>query len=212
MAGSTLPTLGALFTTPAEAAGAGQPAPASNTPTFNDASSREYEITLRGAPDCSLAQYRRLRLAELPSGGTAEGFGPGGNDPLPWASYEWVPLDASGEGDPLEVDHLYLVFSGAPDGVSPEEYEDFYHEHMRENLLQESFTEGWRWRSTPVRAGSEGRAPGSHLALYRMERDWEFTQKAMAAHIGQLSESWPDWFGQIYFCSLEAMAIAPGNR
>jgi hypothetical protein len=45
-----------------------------------------------------------------------------------------------------------------------------------------------------------------------MERDWEFTQKAMAAHIGQLSESWPDWFGRIYFCSLEATAIAPANR
>lgn len=207
MTRSTLPTFGALFSVPADAAGARQPAA-----TLTDVTSREYEITLRGAPDCSLAQYRRLTLAELPSGGTAERFGPVRDDSRPWASYELVPLDASAESEPLEVDHLYLVFSQAPDGVSQAEYEDWYHEHMRENLLQESFTEGWRWRSTPVRAASNGRAPGSHLALYRMVRDWEFTQKAMAARVDELSDSWPDWFGRIYFCSLEATAIAPAPR
>lgn len=201
MAGNTERTLGALFTR----------GEAGRVPS-GEGASRTYEIADRSGGNCALGGYDRLVLTEVPAGGSIDWSALSADSS--GAGYELVQFDTSDGSDPFAVDHFYFVFSGPPEGVSSDEYDKFYYEHMRENLAQESFGEGWRYRVTAARsAAGEGRQPGPHLALYRMDRDWEFTRKSIGAvHAGSLPANWPEWFSRIQFCAVEASALGPVSR
>ena len=50
---------------------------------------------------------------------------------------------------------LYLVFSAPPEGVTPVEYDRWYHAHIRENLAAPGFVGGQRFAVTPAVAKGE---------------------------------------------------------
>jgi len=171
------------------------------------AEGRAYALTLRSSGGSALEGYRTLTLTELAPDETPDESRPGDQSGQAWATFELVQLDATVAASPLSVDHLHFVFSDPPEGISAAEYDEFYHEHLRENLQMESFAEGWRWRCVPIRLEDGGRSPGPHLALYRMEKEWTEAEAEISRHSARLRESWPAWFSRIMFCVVEARAI-----
>ncbi len=187
------------------------------------ASARRYELTTRhgtGSP----APYRYLALYEI--AGDVEQTGAAinagmqdGTIPLPeffgrvrWAVFNFVPLDASAAGDPMDCDHTYLVFSAPPAGVPAAEYDAWYHRHIRENLQAPGFIEGWRWRPEPLLVDPASEPTVTHLGMYRLDGEWPFLNEGIEKLLADGAVYLPDWFPQIDFISLEAAAITPRVR
>jgi hypothetical protein len=100
--------------------------------------------------------------------------------------------------------NLYLVFSAAPEGVTGEEYDRWYHHHIRENLEAPGFVAGQRFRLTPS-VGSE--APHQHLALYEFEGDISRWRTNLDERIASGDIVLPEFFPKIRFGSWECTPI-----
>jgi hypothetical protein len=102
---------------------------------------------------------------------------------------------------------LYLVFSAAPAGVAPDEYDRWYHRHVRENIEVEGFRAARRYAAQPVRSTGEG-GP-SHLALYEYEGDIMALRRALSERLERREIVLPEWFDRIPFASWDCAAIEP---
>jgi len=100
--------------------------------------------------------------------------------------------------------NLYLVFSAPPEGVSAEEYDRWYHHHIRENLEAPGFVAGQRFKLTPS-VGQEH--PHQHLALYEFNGDIKRWQDNLNGRIKSGDIVLPDYFPRIRFGSWEATPI-----
>ena len=100
--------------------------------------------------------------------------------------------------------NLYLVFSAPPTGVSPEDYDRWYHDHLRENLEAPGFVAGQRFRLAPS-VGNE--APHSHLALYEFEGDISRWRTNLDERISSGDIVLPEFFPQIKFGSWECTPV-----
>jgi len=190
--------LGAVFSVAPDRA-----APSSAT----SAKSREYELVLRAPGDSALEGLTHLTLAEIEPGESLRGPTPGSESSLGWAGFELAQLDGTTDDSPLAADRLQFVFSERPESVSPVEYDEYYQEHLRENLQMESFSAGWRWRITPIHLDSSRQPPGSHLALYRMEKGWSEAGQEVSTHSARLRETWPAWFTHMRLSAISATAL-----
>ena len=65
-------------------------------------------------------------------------------------------------------DNLYLVLSKPPEGVSAEEYDRWYHHHVRENILSPGFLNARRFSLDPA---YDETVRFSHLAAYEYEEE-----------------------------------------
>ncbi|HEY4277296.1 MAG TPA: hypothetical protein VGM91_03690 [Conexibacter sp.] len=104
-------------------------------------------------------------------------------------------------------DRLYLVFSAAPEGVAPDEYDRWYHRHVRENIEVEGFRAARRYTAQPVRG--DGAAVPGHLALYEYEGDIAVLRRRLAERLERGEIVLPEWFDRIPFASWDCAAIEP---
>jgi hypothetical protein len=100
--------------------------------------------------------------------------------------------------------NLYLVLSAPPAGVSPDEYDRWYHHHIRENLEAPGFVAGQRFRLTSS-VGSEHQH--THLALYEFEGPIERWRANLDSRIASGDIVLPEYFPQIRFGSWECTPI-----
>ena len=100
--------------------------------------------------------------------------------------------------------NLYLVFSAPPEGVSPEEYDRWYHRHIRENLEAPGFVAGQRFRLTSSVGDEE---PYRHLALYEFEGDISRWRTNLDSRIASGAIVLPEYFPKIRFGSWECTPI-----
>ena len=100
--------------------------------------------------------------------------------------------------------NLYLVLSSPPEGVPAEEYDRWYHHHIRENLEAPGFVAGQRFRLSPS-VGSEH--PHTHLALYEFEGDISRWRENLDSRIASGGIVLPEYFPRITFGSFEATPI-----
>jgi len=118
--------------------------------------------------------------------------------------------------------NLYLVFSGPPDGVSAEEYERWYHQHVRENILVPGFSAGQRFAIAQTMSGSRVAsgtfdsdvgernepAPFTHLALYEYDgRTIDELRHDLFARIESGETILPEWFDRVHFMTWDCKAI-----
>ena len=103
--------------------------------------------------------------------------------------------------------NMYLVFSAPPEGVSPEEYDRWYHHHIRENLEAPGFVAGQRFRLTPAVTKDGPAAPHSHLALYEFEGPLERWRENLESRITSGNIVLPEYFPQIRFGSWECTPV-----
>ena len=100
--------------------------------------------------------------------------------------------------------NVYLVFSKKPDEISAEEYDRWYHAHVRENIVSTGFTSARRYAITPA-TGTPG--PYEHLALYEYEGDMSIWRQDLTRRIEQGEVVLPPWFKGITFGSWECVPI-----
>jgi len=106
--------------------------------------------------------------------------------------------------DPTAGDRLYLVFSATPEGMTFEEYSDWYGQHIKENInASELLLNGWRYRVTPA-AGSDD--PPAHLALYHLAGSPAEMLEQTHAAVRSGATTMIDTFHNM--ASLEAVAIS----
>jgi hypothetical protein len=105
------------------------------------------------------------------------------------------------------ADHLYLVLSAPPEGVSAEEYDRWYHDHIRENMAQPGFHGGRRYSVEPARGN--GMPQHTHLAAYEYDGDLDGMRERLDRRIKAGEIVLPPWFGGITFQSMDVTAIEP---
>lgn len=159
--------------------------------------SREYELVLRAPSGSALAPFTHLTLTELEASQA-----PGGEN-----CFELEQISATTDESPLTAARLQFVYGEPPTALPPAEFDEYYDEHLRENLQMQSFSAGWRFRNTPIHLDSEGKPPGSHLAIYRMEQEWSDASKELAAHSARLRDTWPAWFTGMGLSAISAKAL-----
>ncbi len=77
------------------------------------------------------------------------------------------------------LDHTYLVFSRPPAQIGLEDYIDWYHGHMRENLTATGFDAAWRYRLEPDRVDALAPCDADHAALYEVHGDMPTLRAAL---------------------------------
>jgi hypothetical protein len=136
-----------------------------------------------------------------------------GSVPLPewfgearFASFVGHALE--GPIDLATLDHTYLVFSRPPPQIGLEDYIDWYHGHMRENLTATGFDTAWRYRLEPDLVDPLAPCEAVHAALYEVHGDMPTLRAALkeAADAGRVG--FPEWFGEIQFASMDCYAIS----
>jgi hypothetical protein len=105
------------------------------------------------------------------------------------------------------ADHLYLVLSSPPEGVSAEEYDRWYHDHVRENIAQPGFHGARRYEVQPTRG--DGMPQHTHLAVYEYDGDLQGMGERLDRRIKAGEIVLPPWFGGIRFQSMSASALEP---
>jgi hypothetical protein len=119
----------------------------------------------------------------------------------------WNCVLRPGYDSPVAADRLYLVFSSEPDGVTDHEYDDWYQQHLAENLAVAGFERGWRFRTTGENVPDPTVEPVTHLGLYELADSMAALRSGLTAARDSGSVYFPDWFDRIDFASLEASAL-----
>jgi hypothetical protein len=102
-------------------------------------------------------------------------------------------------------ENLYLVFSKPPDTVPADEYDRWYHDHVRENIVSPGFLSARRYAIEPVPQNPP--IPFSHLALYEYEGDMSIWRTDLTRRIETGDVVLPEWFPQITFGSWKCLPI-----
>jgi hypothetical protein len=94
------------------------------------------------------------------------------------------------------ADHEYIVLSRPPDGVTAEEYNEWYDGHMREILELPGFVSAQR--SALTLRGARGEAfDYQYLVRYGIEGDLEETLAGLRAAVDAGRLYFPEWFPKI---------------
>ncbi|HEY2651891.1 MAG TPA: hypothetical protein VGI50_08220 [Solirubrobacteraceae bacterium] len=124
-----------------------------------------------------------------------------------FASFDAFALQADGVRLP---DHAYLVFSNPPAQIGFETYNDWYSIHLRENLTADGFDAGWRFRVEADILDSSAPSAAAHAAIYDVSEEEPELRRALAeSREDGRRVTYPDWFRQIEFASLDCHSIAP---
>ena len=102
-------------------------------------------------------------------------------------------------------DNLYLVFSKPPEGVSTQEYDRWYHHHVRENIVSPGFLSAQRFALEPV--PEKPPMPFSHLALYEYAGDMSVWRTDLTRRIEAGEIVLPEWFPKIHFGSWNCLPV-----
>src|ERR1700760_3871659 len=100
---------------------------------------------------------------------------------------------------------LYLVFSQPPESISQDEYQSWYHDHLRENLEAPGFNAGARFALDHTVAGTK--ESFSHLAVYETAGSMDDLRKGLNERLETGAVVLPPWFKDIRFSSWHATVI-----
>ena len=126
-----------------------------------------------------------------------------------WAIFNLAPIDEVGEKDTLDCDELYLVFSAPPEGITREEYDAWYVEHVRENVRIGELGGARRWSVEAAVVDPVLPPHATHLASYELTAGAARMNELLDSNIANGVIVLPPWFPQISFASAAAAALAP---
>ncbi len=128
-------------------------------------------------------------------------------DQIRFASFDGFAL----EDDEVRLpDHAYLVFSTRPQQIGFDAYNDWYSVHLRENLTADGFDAGWRFRLEADTVDPDAPSAAAHAAIYDVSEEAPALRRALAeSRADGRRVTYPGWFGQIEFASLDCHAISP---
>ncbi len=118
--------------------------------------------------------------------------------------------------------NLYLVFGKPPEGVSAEEFDRWYHGHVRENIVVPGFVAGQRFAVEQTMSGSRvapgtfqsdvgaasGPLPFSHMAMYEYGgRSVDELRADLFERIESGETVLPPWFDRVRWMTWNCRAI-----
>lgn len=98
------------------------------------------------------------------------------------------------------MNNLYLVLSERPDGVSRDEFDQWYAGHAQENIESPGFVSAQRYNVRPVAAG-EPVGFEKHLAVYEYAGEMSKWRTDLSARLQSGAVELPEWFPGIGFTS-----------
>lgn len=126
-----------------------------------------------------------------------------------WAVYDLTAIDEIRPAQTLDADSLYFVFSAPPTGVSSEDYEAWYHVHVRENVETGQLAAAHRWDLNAALVDPLLPPHASHLATYELTAGPRAMNQLLDAAIADGRIVLPEWFPGIEFASVTATALTP---
>jgi hypothetical protein len=119
--------------------------------------------------------------------------------------------------------NVYLVFGQPPEGVSDEDFNEWYDAHLPEILSIPGFESAQRYRLDPVVVSSEPAAPYRYIAVFELEGDPGVIMEAMESMGLRSRDSYvefkqdetggpelPEWWDRVTFASW--MCLSVGER
>jgi hypothetical protein len=102
------------------------------------------------------------------------------------------------------------VFSNPPAQIGFDTYNDWYSVHLRENLTADGFDAGWRFRLEADILDRSAPSAAAHAAIYDVSEEEPELRRALAeSREDGRRVTYPDWFSQIEFASIDCYSIAP---
>jgi hypothetical protein len=124
-----------------------------------------------------------------------------------FASLHGVALE---DADVHLPDHAYLVFSTPPPQIGFDAYDDWYTIHLRENLTADGFEAGWRFRLVADTVDPVVPCEATYAAIYEVSAELPALRRALVESRDDGRRiTYPEWFGQISFASVDCLAITP---
>lgn len=105
--------------------------------------------------------------------------------------------------------NLHIVFSKPPDGMSDEEFNNWYDPHLDEILVVPGFVSARRYRMEPA-VTQQGAIPYRFLSLYEIEGDTGQIMADLDAEAASGRMLLPPWFPEITFSSWNCFSL--GDR
>ena len=109
--------------------------------------------------------------------------------------------------DLARLDHMYLVFTKPPAGVSIPDFFDWYVTHMRENLTAEGFDAAWRYRLERDVVDPLAPADAVHAALYEVHGELPELRASLDRAEADGRVVFPAWFPGMRLACLDCYAI-----
>jgi hypothetical protein len=95
------------------------------------------------------------------------------------------------------ADHELVVLSRPPDGVSDDEYSDWYEIHVREVLALSGFVAAQRSALQFVSATTDPSERFTFLTRYEIEGSFEDAWRELRAAVDGGRMTFADWFGRV---------------
>ena len=116
-------------------------------------------------------------------------------------------IDEIHQGHTLDAAQLYLVFSDPPAGVSAEDYDAWYHDHVRENVEIGELAGAHRWRAVASLVDPLLPPHATHVATYELTAGKDAMNRLLDAAIAEGRIVLPEWFRAITFASTQITAL-----
>lgn len=126
-----------------------------------------------------------------------------------WAVYDLTAIDEIRPAHTLDADSLYFVFSAPPEGISADDYEVWYHQHVRENVEIGQLAAAHRWSLNASLVDPLLPPHATHLATYELTAGSRAMNQLLDAAIAEGRIVLPEWFRGINFASVTATALTP---
>jgi hypothetical protein len=124
-----------------------------------------------------------------------------------WAVYDLDAIDEIRPAHTLDADALYFVFSAPPAGTSAEDYEAWYHAHVRENVEIGELAAAHRWDLTASLIDPLLPPHATHLATYELTDGPRAMNLLLDTAIRDGRIVLPEWFPGIDFASVSTTAV-----
>jgi hypothetical protein len=119
-------------------------------------------------------------------------------------------------GHPLEgpldldrLDHTYIVFSRPPAQVSLEDFFEWYGKRTHQHRAIEGVDQVWRYRLEIDRVDPLSPCESVHAAFYEVHGKLPQLRAALKQPADAEGAGSPEWFDEILFASLDAIAASP---
>jgi hypothetical protein len=124
-----------------------------------------------------------------------------------FAVYDLTAIDEIRSAHTLDAASLYLVFSAPPEGVSRNEFDSWYHDHVRENVEIGQLAAAHRWDAVASLVDPLLPPHATHVATYELTEGKDVMNRLLDTAIAEGRIVLPDWFRGITFGSAQITAL-----
>lgn len=124
-----------------------------------------------------------------------------------FAVYDLTAIDEIRPAHTLDAATLYLVFGAPPEGVTAEQFDAWYFDHVRENVEVGELAAAHRWSAVASLVDPELPPHATHVATYELTAGKDRMNHLLDTAIREGRIVLPEWFRGITFASAQITAL-----